>query len=320
MSRPLLILLWLGMGFAGAAGSAAAQTPVPSFEQIPASQVREWEQSIQTFEKAVSDQAKDLVKNEDRRGELHGEIEKLEVKTTALRNQNHLNLFDQLRLKKLLNDLRGELEAESGLEQQWRDSLENFEQKSLSLLSLYDEEIGRQLDAAIGDQSADQLGALTETARKRQALQALIDRFPEASADEKMPPLSLLEKTDNQTAGNLSTTLDILQQREKELEGKIEKADVQAAELEQEVDLQSKMRDFLSDVRKMNEDSSVPRESLNQGDLQTLQSQTQDSNFQKEIEADQKQKAKDQSDLAQVRQYIQAVQAQIQKLSGGASQ
>ncbi len=321
MSRALFFLFLIGIAWVSEAANAAglAQTPVPSFEQIPSSQVREWEQSIQTFEKAVSDQAKDLAKNEDRRGKLHGEIEKLEVKTTALRNQNTLNLFDQLRLKKMLNDLQGELEAESSLKQQWRDLLESFEQKSLSLLSLYDEEIGRQLDATTGDQSKGQLGALTETARKRQALQTLIDRFPEASVDERMPPLSLLEKTDNQTAGNLSTTLDILQQREKQLEEKIEKADVRAAELGQEVDLQSKMRDFLSDVRKMNEDSSVPRESLNQGDLQTLESQTQDSNFQKEIEADQKQKVKDQSDLAQVRQYIQAVQAQIQNLSGGAS-
>jgi hypothetical protein len=325
MSRAFLFLLWIGMGLVGEAVTASvaadpAQIPVPAFEQIPDSQVQEWEQSIQIFERTVSDQAKDLAKNEDRRGKLHEEIEKLEVKTTALRNQNNLNLFDQLRLKKMLNDLQGELETQSGLEQQWRDSLENFEQKSLSLLSLYNEEIGRQLDTTVGDQSKSQLNALMETARKRQALQTLIDRFPQASIDEKMPPLSLLEKTDNQTLGNLNTTLDILQQREKELAGNIEKADVRAAELGQEIDLQSKMRDFLSDVRKMNEDSSIPRESLNRGDLQTLESQTQDSNVQKEIEADQKQKAKDQSDLTQVRRLIQVVQAQIQNLSGGVSQ
>src|ERR1700722_10906864 len=322
MGRVFLFLFWMVLGIFGDAATVAAdpaQTPVPSFQEIPASQSREWEQSIQTFEKQVAGQAQGLAKNEDSRNKLHAQIEKLEVKTTALRNQNNLNLFDQLHLKKMLSDLQGKLEAQATLEGQWRQSLEDFEQKSLSLLSLYNEEISGQLESATGDGSENHLDTLIEVVRKRQALQSLIDRFPQASADEKMPPLSLLERTDDQTAGNLSTTLDILEQREKELEEKIEKNDVRTAELGQEVDLQSKMRDFLSDVRKMNEDSSFPRESLNRGDLQTLESQTQDSNFQKEIAAGQKQKVKDQSDLAQVRQYIQVVRSQIQNLSGGAS-
>jgi hypothetical protein len=319
MGRAALFILGIGWGLFGTAAGVRAQTPVPSFQEIPASQSLEWEQSIQMFEKDVSGQAQELVKNEDRRNKLKAQIEKLEVKTTALRNQNNLNLFDQLRLKKMLNDLQGVLETESDLEQQWRQSLEAFEQKSLSLLSLYNEEIGRQLDTTTGDQSENRLNALIEMVRKRQALQGLIDRFPEASADEKMPSLSLLARANNQTMENLSTTLDILQQREKDLVAKVEKADVRAAELGQEVDLQSKMRDFLSDVRKMNEDSSFPRESLNRGDLQTLQSQTQDSNFEREITAGQKQKVKDEADLAQVRQYIQVVRSQMQNLSGRAS-
>jgi hypothetical protein len=314
---PLYFLV--GFYFLGPFGSSQAQTASPSLQEIPASQGQAWAQSIQTFEAAVSQQAGDLTKNQESRAKLHEEISKLEVKTNSLRNQNSQNLFDQLRLKKLLGDLQDRLEAQSALEQFWRQNLDSFEQKSLSLLSLYNEEIERQMDLAADGASENHLNSLIGIVRKREALQNLINRFPEASADEKMPPLSLLEKSDDRDLASLETTLDILNQREKELLEKIEKSDLREAELNQEITLQSKMKDLLSDVRKMNEDSSFPRESLNRGDLRTLESQAQDSNFQREIQNGQKQKAQNQIDLIQVRQYIQVVQSEIQNLKGRAS-
>ena len=319
MGRFFLLPLLIGVLVLGGPGSSRAQGPAPSFQAIPDSQGQEWARSIQTFEADVARRAQDLSQNQERRATLHADISKLEVKTNALRNQNSQNLFDQLRLKKLLGDLQDRLESEAALEQDWRRNLDAFEQKSLSLLSLYNEEIERQMDLAADGGAENHLNALIEVVRKREALQNLINRFPEASADEKMPPITLLEKSDDRDLASLETTLDILNQREKELLEKIEKSDLREAELNQEVALQSKMKDLLSDVRKMNEDSSFPRESLNRGDLQTLETQAQASNFQREIQNGQKQRAQDQTDLVQVRQYIQVVQDEIQNLKGRAS-
>ncbi|MGH7739888.1 MAG: hypothetical protein ACREL1_07055, partial [bacterium] len=223
-------------------------------------------------------------------------------------------LLDQLRLKKLLNDLQEKLRAESALEHRLETSLSAFEQKSLSLLALYNQEISNQLEAPADDRTGHRLDAVIEIVRKRQALQHLIDRFPEVSKGEKMPPLSLLEKSGARSEEDLSTTLDILRQREKRLRGNIEKAEVREAEWNQEIALQSKMKDFLSDVRKMNEDSTFPRDSLNRGDLKTLENQSEDSAFQTEIQTSEKQKEKDKKDLVQVGDYIQIIQSKLQAL------
>ncbi|HVM32627.1 MAG TPA: hypothetical protein VMU88_05800 [bacterium] len=320
MSRSRLSIYFFSLGlWAGTAWGAAAQTPLPAFQAIPDSQGEAWARSIKAFEQTVAEQAQSLSKVRERRDQLHAGIEKLEVKATALRNANSPNLFDQLKLKKTLGDLQDQLESEAALNQEWQRDLEGFEQKSLSLLSLYNEEINRQMDEPEAGSSAQRLNDLIGLVRKREALRRLIDRFPEVSAGEKLPPLSLLEKSGERDWASLNTTLDILRQREKELVQKIEKADLRSAELNQEITLQSKMRDLLSDVRKMNEDSSFPRESLNRGDLQALESKTQDSDFRGEIESVEKQKEADEADLAQVRQAIQGVQAKIQSSQKGGS-
>ncbi|HET9870888.1 MAG TPA: hypothetical protein VFR02_10395 [bacterium] len=310
-----LAVLWVCLPPLG----AAAQEQPPSIQDLPASQGEAWTRSIAGFETAVSAQARALADNRRRQERLGSEIAALETKTAALRDQASGNLFDQLRLKKLLAELQGKLEAQAALKQDRDARLADFEQKGLSLLSLYNESISRQLDLPEGSEPGDRLDSVIATVRKRQALQGLLDRFPGAPDDQRMAPLSLLDQSGGRDLASLKTTLDILQDREKELQTRIEKADVRAAELNQEITLQGKMRDFLSDMRKMNEASSFPRESLNRADLQALESQAQDSNLKRGIQAAQKRQDQDRADLEQVRRYIRSVQARIQEWKGGGS-
>src|SRR5271170_4464249 len=124
-SRPIFILFILS-GLGAAAFPVRAQTARPLATTTATVGPVQWDGVLEEFEKEVAHRAHDLSDLRDQQAQLHKEIERLEVKTTALRNQNQngTNLLDQIRLNNLLKELQKKLETDSRLQRQWKDGVE----------------------------------------------------------------------------------------------------------------------------------------------------------------------------------------------------
>ena len=293
-----------------------AQSTIPNFETGPTIENEKWDEVLNEFEKKVSQLVQDLTLIKHQQNQLHEDIERLEVKSTAIRTQSQSdpNLINQIRLNNILKELQNKLEMDSQVQRQWKEKIDLFEQTSLSLLSLYNDRIEQDLDPAIQETTDNRLRSLIDIVRKRQILQNQIDQYPKASEVEDAPALPSLQTVDQQNLDGLQLTLDLLTDRQKTLESRIEKSTLQEAEIEQELKLQNKMKDFLEDVRRINEDSDFPHDNLKSGDLDSVSGNDSKSKLEKNLQDITNSRNKDEGNLEQLKTYVTNVQSQILSL------
>lgn len=283
----------------------------------------QWKGIAAQFETSVFSLSKWLGDTRAKMQALQGEIQKLEDKTTKLRakDQDGNGVFDGFRLKELLNDLKDKLEENSDLQHQWDENQKEFEQKALSLISLYNDRIGA--DLATGNQTSQpsqlnfKLDELTLLIQKRNQIQALLKQYQtKNSGDNSTAPTSFdgLKADDRES---LLLTLDLLRDRKKGLEEQIEKWSIEEEEVRNELKLQGKMQDFLEDIQRENEDSNFPHSSLKRNDLSDMAGDKERRRLEARLDDLQQMTSQGQASLAQLDQFMEKVQKHLDKLGGG---
>ncbi|HTC19846.1 MAG TPA: hypothetical protein VK859_03300, partial [bacterium] len=114
MKKPLLLLLFLS-GLAPPGPCYSQNSALPASNTGVVLSDLQWKAVVTEFEDSVMDLSKGLEAGQDDLDVLKGNIDRLENKITELRqnSQKDSNVFDEIRLKGLLNDLKDDLEKSS---------------------------------------------------------------------------------------------------------------------------------------------------------------------------------------------------------------
>jgi hypothetical protein len=233
----------------------------------------QWETARAQFEESVLGLSEWLDSIQEKRKELQAEIQSLEKKATDLRKDTEkgTNVIGEIRLKRLLNDLKERLQQDSGLLHQADDKQREFEQKALSLVMLYNEKIGKVLET--GENHSDtvsmdaKLKNLSELIEKRNKIQVLMKKHEKREAAGNKEPMAALGSLKAKDRENLELALILLKDRTREAQEYLDKCLLEQEEAKNELKLQSKMQEFLTDIQRMNEDSEFPKESRRRNDF-----------------------------------------------------
>lgn len=273
-----------------------------------------WKKVIAQFEGSVSILAKGLENCQTQMKTLQADIENLEGKIARLREEtrNGSGVIDDFRLKSLLNDLKDKLEKNSDLQHQWDGQQKEFEQKAMSLVSLYNDRIDSDLQATdLSSQPAHLnfiFNELVLLIQKRNQTLELIKRYQKKSTGENPLPLASFGALKPGDREGLLLTLDLIRDRKKALEEQLEKWSIEEDEVKNELKLQGKMRDFLEDIQRMNEDSSFPHGSLKHNDLGDAAGDKERIRLQGRLDDLQQKIVHGQVALAQINQLMEKVQ------------
>jgi chromosome segregation ATPase len=275
MKRVLLIFpLWASLSIPGL---LCSQSPGPSFLSSSVTLTDDqWKNIINQFEESVETLSKQLENSKIEKKNQETQIETLKNKISQLRQstQNGSNVFDDIRLKDYLSDLKDKLEKYSFLQHEWEEKQKEFEQKTLSLVSLYNEKIDHDLEVDAGSENSSFLNSrLKELAfltQKRNRVQSLLKEYQKDDQPENSIPESSFGDLKTGDKESLQLTLDLIRDRKNELEEKIQKWSIEKSEIQNELNLQGKMQEFLDDVQKLNEDSNFPHGSLKRNDLEDM--------------------------------------------------
>lgn len=314
---PILLLIAVGGG------------TIPLWPQTPTSAASssglsldesQWKIVVAQFENSVSTLAKGLEDSQARKNTLQSDIDKMEGRISELRakTENGSGVIDEFRLKSLLNDLKDKLQKNSDLQRQWEENQKEFEQKATSLIALYNERIDTDLQSSDLSSQPSRLNQtfseLAQLIQKRNQTLALIKRYQKKITDENPLPLTsfgALKPTDRE---GLLLTLDLLQDRKKGLEEQLEKWSIEEDEVKNELKLQGKMKDFLEDIQRMNEDSSFPHGSLKRSDLGDATGDKERKRLQSKLDDLQQDISSGQATLVQIKQFMEKVQHQLDAL------
>lgn len=282
-----------------------------------------WKKVFSEFEDSVYSLAQELEKLQTQKKELQTDITVLESKITDLRNaeKKGSNVFEEIRLKGLLNDLKQKLEENSELERQWGVEQKSFEQKALSLQELYNERIEADLNSTPPNASADildsRLSDLAAIAQKWNRADALLRKYQRPEDEQKIPPLSFLKNFNSHDWENLQSVLDLLLDRKKSLDIKMEKWSQEEDELVNELKLQGKMQEFLDDIQRSNEDSGLPHGNLKRNDLEGMLGKTKRAGLEERLNDVRKNEAQSRTMLTQIGKIIDKIHGQMNLLKKG---
>ena len=276
MNKPFYLFLFflIGAGFSSPARPQEAPSSAGS-SGVPLSDTQ-WKTAVEKFETAVFDLCQWLEKSQVESDKLKEDTKKSEDKITELRqnDEKRPNVFDEIRLKGLLNSLKDKLEKNSDLQHQWDEKQKDLEQKALSLIALYNDRVQDILESSVSglDSSSLQmkLNEMALLVQKRNKVKAILNQYQ--TKDKKIEPLPVesfgsLKTNDRES---LQLTLDLIRDRKKELEDLIEKETIEGDEIRNELKLQGKMQEFLDGIKRMNEDSDFPNENLKGSDLGSI--------------------------------------------------
>jgi hypothetical protein len=276
---------------------------------------------LKEFESAVQDTSRELERIGNDRAKLALEIRVLEKRVETLRRKAETgsNVIDEIRLKGLLNDLKEKLLRSSSLEHRWETQRGELEQKGLSLVALYHSRIEETIRASGGDPagSGSQLAAMEEMAQKRAAVQGLLAKYPKRSDPEGVPSLVALETLKKNDPVSLQMTLDLLNDRKRELTDRLEKLSLEEEEVRSELKLQARMRDFLGDLRRQNQDSGLSGSSWKGEGLEGMTGKAQRTRLTKRLEEIQDRIARVKETLEQITVLTLKVRSQLDGLKGG---
>lgn len=297
------------------------QTPPPaSSDMISNLNDSQWKTIVSQFEESVSVISKWLDNCQTEMNSLQDDIRKLEEKTAHLRKgtSSGSGVIDEFRLKGLLNDLRDKLEKNSDLQHDWDEKQKEFEQKAMSLVSLYNSRIDKDLQGADLSSQPSQLNftlkGLVALIQKRNQTLLLLKRYQKKADGENPLPITSITALKLDDREGLLLMLDLIRDRKKSLEDQLEKWSIEADEVKNELKLQGKMREFLDDIQRMNEDSSFPHGSLKRSDLGDVAGDKEHKRLQSRLGDLQQTIAQGQAKMAQLDQIMQQVQSHMNSL------
>ena len=277
---------------------------------------------VERFEKETLAQVEKLGTIQGGQEKLQIQIQTLETKVKTLRGNSStsLNVFETAKLKSCLGDLQQKLEANALLEKQYQQTRTEFEQKALSLLSIYNDWIDATLASPPNDSTVsldDRLNALALVAKKRSKLQYLLRIYH--SSDEKEPAFnpSDFRGLDPHDREGRRLAMDLLRDRKKTIGDRIDRLSLEEDEIKNEIKLQGKMQDFLEDIQRMNEDSSFPRGSLRRNDIQSYMGKNSKTSLEGRLRELEKQISMDRQMMAQINSSISRLEGTEGNQKGG---
>lgn len=282
----------------------------------------QWLQVQDRFEKEIAVLLTWLEKYESHKKTLTANISDLQNQTARLRTETmqESNVFKEIHLKQLLNELRDRLQENSDLDHEADLKQKDIEQKCLSLIELYNSRIEMELEAGEGTPTPTQLDQkvnhLTELARKRNQLQTLLKQYRKNEAPEKLASIGSLASYKTNDRENLQLTLDLFKDRQKNLQDQLGKWSLEMEGLRNELKLQGEMKDFLSDIQSLNADSNFAQGHLKQGDLEFLSADSQKKKISIRLLELQEKMADGQKLLAQINQLLSKTQSRLDALDG----
>jgi hypothetical protein len=282
----------------------------------------QWKNVVAQFEASVLSLSHWLSDTRTKMKGLQDEIQKLEDKTARLRGKERdgEGVFDEFRLKGLLNDLKDKLERNSDLQHDWDEKQKEFEQKALSLISLYNDRIGADLEAGGSASQPSQLNfkldELTLLIQKRNQVQFLLKQYQTKNNGENSPDLSSFGGLRANDRESLLLTLDLVRDRKKSVEEQIEKWSIEEDEVKNELKLQGKMQEFLEDIQRENEDSNFPHSSLKRNDLSDMAGEKERRRLEVRLDDLHQMSARGQASLTQLNQFMDKVQKRLDALGG----
>jgi hypothetical protein len=282
----------------------------------------QWTAVQSRFEKDVAALIAWFETYENRKRDLTLEISDLQDKTAHLRDEtrDQSNLFKEIRLKELLNKLRDKLEENSNSDHEADIKRKEFEEKSLSLIDLYNSRIELELGSGEANVPPDQLKSkvdrLSDLARQRNRIQVVLERYGQRDDKEKLGSIGKVFSTKTDDRETLQLTLDLFKDRQKNLQEQIEKWSLELDSLRNELKLQGEMKDFLKDIQDMNANSSFPQGNLKQEDLEFLSGDSQKKKLFLRLNEVQQKILGGQKLLAQIEQLSAEVQGRLEPMSG----
>ncbi|HJT24211.1 MAG TPA: hypothetical protein VJ873_06520, partial [bacterium] len=193
--KKVFAFLLAGVFWAGWSPSWPQANPPSAASARPALDDAQWKKVVGEFEGSVSTLSKWLENCQNDLRNLQTDIENLEKKIAKLREKNRdgSGMIDEFRLKGLLNDLKEKLEKNSDLQHQWDDKQKEFEQKAMSLVSLYNDRIDSDLQSADLSPQPSHLNLtfneLVLLIQKRNQTLELIKRYQKKAVGEAPLPL-----------------------------------------------------------------------------------------------------------------------------------
>lgn len=317
MRFPLvLFLVTMGLALSGASYSQPAAYS-PSSTGVVLSDPQ-WQAAVSQFQNSIMILSNGLERDRTDLDLLQKKNERLEEKIEELRqnSQNGPNVFDDIKLKGLLNDLKDSLEKSSDLQHQQDNQQKEFEQKALSLIALYNDRIESELQPSSGALGPPKLqlklDSLALLIQKRSHLQFLLKKYQKKTRDAESLPMESLNSLKTNDRESLQLTQDLIQDRKKALDEQLEKWSIEEDEVKNELKLQGKMQEFLAGIRRMNEDSDFPSGNLNKGDLGTAMGGKERIKLEKHLSEIQAFAQRGQETLAQLNQLMMKIQNQLE--------
>jgi hypothetical protein len=311
-------LIAVGVLFLGIGGALAESN---SAEGVALSSVQ-WTVVQDRFENDIATLIIWLEKYQIRKKTLASEITDLQTKTTQLRDETRVesNVFKEIRLKELLNDLKDKLQENSTADHEADTKQKDFEQKCLSLIELYNGRIESELESGEVNAAPAQLDSkvnqLSDLAKKRNRIQQILKQHQKKEDNEKLAEVggvSSLKTNDRET---LQLTVDLFKDRQKSIQEQVEKWSLELDGLRNELKLQGEMKDFLKDIQNMNADANFPQSNLKQEDLDFLSGDSQKKKLVSRLNEVQQKILLGQKLLAQINQLLIKAQGRLDSLSG----
>jgi hypothetical protein len=316
--RKSLVLLFFISGLAPPGPGYSQQSPFPESSTGIVLSDPQWKAAVSQFQDSVMFLSNGLEKDQADLDLLQKKIERLENKIEELRqnSENGSNVFDEIRLKSLLNDLKDDLEKSSDLQHNRDNQQKEFEQKALSLIALYNDRIETELQPGSGslEPAALQLklDSLSLLIQKRNHIQLLLKKYQKKTCNTESIPIASLNSLKTNDREGLQLTQDLIQDRKKGLDEQLAKWSIEEEEVKNELKLQGKMQEFLAGIRRMNEDSDFPSGSLNKSDLGNATEGKERSKLEKHLNEIQSLIQNGQESLSQLDQLMVKIQNQLE--------
>ncbi|HTA77289.1 MAG TPA: hypothetical protein VK791_09045 [bacterium] len=253
---------------------------------------------------------------------LTSEITDLQNKTMQLRDETRgeSNVFKEIRLKELLNELKDKLQENSNADHEADTKQKDFEQKCLSLIDLYNGRIESELESGEVNAGPAQLDSkvnqLSDLAKKRNRIQQMLKQYRKKEDNQKLTEMSGVASLQTNDRETLQLTVDLFKDRQKSIREQVEKWSLELDGLRNELKLQGEMKDFLKDIQNMNADANFPQSNLKQEDLDFLSGDSQKKKLFTRLNEVQQKILLGQKLLAQINQLLIKAQGRLDSLGG----